>query len=120
MRRFIMACAGGVCALACVAAASSELAPAFQGTIVSTYPDGRKTELWLSKDGTYRAEGRKHDLSNGMWKLKGSNQICLRQKKPATLPLSYCTAVPHGGVGAAWTAKSVFGDPLQVKLIAGR
>lgn len=112
-----------IAAFGSVAAAPSsppQLEPAFSGTIVSTYPDGRKAELWLSPGGTYRAEGRKKDMSNGVWKLKGSDQICLRQKKPATLPLSYCTAVPSGGVGSTWTAKSVFGSPLKVKLIAGR
>jgi hypothetical protein len=99
---------------------AAALQPAFHNTIVSTYPDGRKAELWLSADGTYTAEGRKHDRSNGVWTLKGSDQICLRQKTPATIPLPYCTAVPSGGVGATWSAKSVFGDALRVKLVAGR
>jgi hypothetical protein len=100
--------------------APSALQPAFHNTIVSTYPDGRKAELWLSADGTYVAEGRKHDRSNGVWTMKGSDQICLRQKTPSTIPLPYCTGVPTGGVGSAWSAKSVFGDALRVKLVAGR
>ena len=101
-------------------AAPAAMSPAFHNTIVSTYPDGRKAELWLSADGTYTAEGRKHDRSNGVWTLKGSDQICLRQKSPATVPLPYCTAVPSGGVGSTWSAKGVFGDPLKVRLVAGR
>ncbi len=101
-------------------AGTAALEPAFHNTIVSTYPDGRQAELWLSADGTYTAEGRKHDMSNGVWTLKGDDQICLRQKKPATIPLPYCTAVPTGGVGSTWSAKSVFGDALRVKLVAGR
>ena len=112
-----------IAAVACCAAApapTATLREAFSNTIVSTYPDGRTAKLWLNADGTYRAQGRKRDPSNGKWRLKGSDQICLRQSKPATLPLSYCTAVPSGGVGSTWAAKSVFGDPLKVKLIAGR
>ena len=100
-------------------ASSAALTPAFRNTIVSTYPDGRQAKLWLSPGGTYTAEGRKHDRSNGVWSLKGDDQICLRQKSPATLPLPYCTALPSGGVGATWSAKSVFGDALRVTLVAG-
>ena len=101
------------------AMAAGGVEAAFGNTIVSTYPDGRQSHLWLAKDGTYTAEGRKHDPSNGTWKLKG-DQICLRQKKPATLPISYCTAVPSGGVGSTWSAKAVTGEAIKVKLVAGK
>ncbi len=103
-----------------LAAAAPEkgLTAAFGNTIVSTYPDGRQAKLWLKDGGTYTAEGRRHDPSNGTWKVKG-DQICLRQRKPATVPVNYCTAVPSGGVGSTWPAKSVFGDALKVKLVAG-
>ncbi len=123
MKRVIFAAASAsaalVVAMGSAAADKSDLAPAFKNTVVSTYPDGRQAKLWLSSDGTYRAEGRKHDMSDGKWKLKGE-EICMRQSHPATLPLSYCTAVPSGGVGSTWEAKSVFGDPLKVELVAGR
>jgi hypothetical protein len=92
---------------------------AFGNTIISTYPDGRQGKLWLKDGGTYTAEGRRHDPSSGTWKIKGG-QVCLRQRKPATVPLSYCTAVPSGGVGSSWAAKSVFGDALKVKLVPGK
>jgi hypothetical protein len=99
-------------------ASETGLKAAFGNTIISTYPDGRQAKLWLKDGGTYTAEGRRHDPSNGTWKVKG-DQICLRQRKPATVPVNYCTAVPSGGVGSTWSAKSVFGDPLKVKLVAG-
>jgi hypothetical protein len=105
--------------IATQAMAAPGLEAAYGNTIISTYPDGRQGKLWLAKDGTYTAEGRKHDPSNGTWKMKG-DQICLRQKKPATVPISYCTAVPSGGVGSTWDAKSVTGDALKVKLEAGK
>lgn len=106
--------------LVAMATDTSQLQPAFSNTVVSTYPDGRQAKLWLSPDGTYKAEGRKHDPSSGVWKIKG-DQICLKQKNPRPpLPISYCTAVPAGTVGTTWSARSVFGDPLRVKLVAGR
>jgi hypothetical protein len=100
------------------AAPKTGVSAGFGNTILSTYPDGRQGKLWLKEDGSYTAEGRRHDPSSGTWKLKG-DQICLRQRKPATVPVNYCTAVPSGGVGSTWSAKSVFGDPLKVKLVAG-
>lgn len=124
MKRMIFAAAAAASALAVAATSSSaadksDLAPAFKNTVVSTYPDGRQAKLWLSPSGSYKAEGRKHDMSTGTWKLK-DDQICMRQSSPKTLPISYCTAIPSGGVGSTWSAKSVFGDPLQVKLVSGR
>ena len=103
----------------CAAALPPALEAAFHNTIVSTYPDGRQAHLWLNADGSYRAQGRKHDPSRGTWEVKGE-QICLHQTKPATLPIPYCTAIPSGEVGSRWSAKSVFGDPLRVQLVAGR
>jgi len=119
LKQMIFATAAAASALLVAAADKPELTAAFQSTVVSTYPDGRTARLWLSSDGSYTAEGRKKDRSSGHWKLK-DDQICLRQSDPATVPISYCTAVPSGGVGSAWSAKSVFGDPLKVELVAGR
>ncbi len=50
--------------------------------------------------------------------MKGG-KVCLRQTHPPTLPFSFCTAVPSGGVGSTWTATSVWGDPMTVTLVAG-
>ena len=44
-------------------ASDHRLQQAFGSTIVSTYPDGRQGKLWLKADGTYTAEGRKHQPS---------------------------------------------------------
>jgi hypothetical protein len=108
-----------VACVLCAAAPPPQLEAAFHNTIVSTYPDGRQARLWLNKDGSYRAQGRRHDPSHGTWTVKG-DQICLHQHKPATVPIAYCTAIPSGEVGSHWSAKSVFGDPLRVQLVAGR
>jgi hypothetical protein len=97
-------------------ASNAALEPAFKGTIISTYPDGRTAKLWLNPDGTYRGQGRRGKPSSGKWTLKGS-QICLKQSKPMGAPFSYCTAVPDG---ASWSAKAVTGEPIRVKLVSGR
>ena len=57
---------GGAVLLAAPSAAASaspppELQKAFEGTIVSVYPDGRVAHVWLRPDGTYTQEGRRHD-----------------------------------------------------------
>jgi len=118
MKRVILALSAVSLAVLCGAADKSDLAPAFKNTVVSTYPDGRQAKLWLAPDGTYKAQGRKSDASDGTWKIKGE-QICMKQKHPFSPPIGYCTAVPTGKVGSTWAAKSVFGDPLKVKLVAG-
>jgi hypothetical protein len=104
---------------ASAAPGSAELRSAFGNTIVSTYPDGRKAELWLQPDGSYTAEGRRHDRSDGHWQVRGA-RICLRQSHPLTLPISYCTAVPSSGVGSEWSARAVTGEKIRVRLIEGR
>ena len=102
-----------------LAEGSGGIAAAFGNTIVSTYPDGRKGELWLKRDGSYAAEGRRHDRSRGHWTLKGE-KLCLKQSHPIPVPFSYCTPVIHGGVGSRWTGKAVSGEPIQIQLVRGR
>jgi hypothetical protein len=92
---------------------------AFGNTIVSTYPDGRKGELWLQPGGAYTAEGRRHDPSSGHWTVKG-DRLCLKQSKPIFAPFSFCTPMPSGGVGSTWSAKAVTGEQISVKLVKGR
>ncbi len=99
--------------------APKALEAAFSNTIVSTYPDGRTGLLWLNRDGTYTAKGRRRTSSDGRWSLKGA-RICLKQSHPISVPFSYCTAVPSGGVGASWKAKATTGEPITVKVVAGR
>ena len=91
---------------------------AFGNTIVSTYPDGRKGELWLQPGGAYTAEGRRHDPSSGHWSVRGA-KLCLRQSKPVFMPFSFCTPLPSGGMDQAWSAKAVTGEPIRVKLVKG-
>ena len=95
-------------------AATQSVDEAFGKTIVSTYPDGRKGELWLQRDGAYTAKGRKGDPSSGHWKIKGA-KLCLSQSKPIPVPFSYCTPIPHS-MHSSWTAKAVTGEHIRVSL----
>ena len=95
------------------------LQPAFQNTIVSTYPDGRTARLWLSADGTYTGQGRRGGRNGGVWRLRGS-EICMSQRRPVPVPIQFCTPVMQGGVGTRWTAKAVTGETIQVQVVAGR
>ena len=107
-----------VAAVPCLAAQASALHETFGNTIVSTYPDGRKAELWLHPDGSYDAEGRKHDRSSGHWKIKGE-KLCLKQSHPFSFPFTYCTPLVQGEVGASWRGKAVTGEAIQIKLVRG-
>jgi hypothetical protein len=91
------------------------LQKAFTGTIVSTYPDGRKAKLWLSEDGAYEAAGRRGDRSNGRWSVKGE-KVCLKQSRPIPSPFAFCTPKP---AGLEWTAKAVTGEAISVRLVSG-
>ena len=95
------------------AEAPSALQPAFSGTIVSTYPDGRKAELWMDPSGAYVSEGRRHDRHTGRWTLKG-DKVCFQRGI-----FGYCTRVPTGGADA-FTTKAVTGETIQVRLVPGR
>ena len=91
---------------------------AFGSTIVSTYPDKRTAELWLARDGTYTAEGRRHDPSRGHWSVKGE-KLCLKQVRPVPVPFSFCTPIPRAGMGQAWPAKAATGEAITVKVVKG-
>ena len=105
-------------AVPCLAAEASALHETFGNTIVSTYPDGRKAELWLHPDGSYDAEGRTHDRSSGHWKIKGE-KLCLKQSHPLAFPFTYCTPLMQGAIGTSWTGKAVTGEALHIQLMRG-
>jgi hypothetical protein len=91
---------------------------AFGSTIVSTYPDGRQGELWLRKDGTYAAAGRRLDRSSGTWQVKGE-KLCMKQKSPFPAPFSFCTAIPTAGIEKSWSGKAFTGETISIRLVKG-
>ena len=96
------------------------LEPAFGGTIVSTYSDGRVSKLWLNRDGTFSSEGRVHEKRAGRWTIKGRN-VCMSQLKPFPIPFaSYCQPIPTVALTEAWTGKAVTGEPITNRLMAER
>ena len=96
--------------------AASPVEAAFGNTIVSTYPSGRSTKLWLNRNGTYEGQRTNGKRTAGKWSLKGG-KVCLKQNG---LPLTFCSKIPAGGVGARWNSKSPKGEPLRNRLVAGR
>ena len=112
-----------VCVLALASPALADtrasVAKAFGNTIVSTYPDGRKGEIWLNEDGTYTGLGRKKtDPSSGKWRIKG-DAVCLKQSKPFAPPISVCIKVPASGLGSGFQNKAVTGEMTTVTLVHG-
>ena len=101
--------------MAALAAQASPLERAFGNTVVSAYPDGRTGLLWLKKDGTYTAKGRRRTDSSGSWSLKG-DKLCLKQSRPTAAPFRYCTGLPSG---ESWKAKAVTGEPITVRIVKG-
>jgi hypothetical protein len=97
---------------------SAQLDKAFGSSIVSTYPDGRQGELWLQRDGTYTAAGRRLDRSNGRWQIKG-DKLCLKQQRPIPAPFSFCTPLPGGGIDGPWTGKAYTGEAISIRLVKG-
>ncbi len=92
---------------------------AFGNTIVSTYPDGRKGEIWLNSDGSYTGLGRKKtDPSSGHWKIVG-DQLCLSQSKPFVFGAKVCIKVPDAGLESGFQNKAVTGEMTTVTLVHG-
>ncbi len=116
---------GVVCAFSSASAQQTPVASAdrvqeaFGNTIQSTYPDGRTAELWLAQDGSYTAEGRRHDPSSGHWTVK-ADKLCLKQSRPIAAPFSYCVPLPASGLSASWTGKAYTGEAIQIALVRGR
>ena len=122
MPRFPQGLVGVAASLASVLLAATDRSPlelAFGSTLVSTYPDGRKAELWLERNGGYTARGRRGDPSSGHWRISG-DKLCLSQSSPFPAPSAYCTPIPPKGLGSTWKAKAVTGEPITVSVVKGR
>jgi len=110
-----------------LAAASAALAadsvaqvkPAFGNTVLSIYPDGRSQKIWMHPDGTWDGQSRRGTPLAGRWSLK-DGKVCMKQSKPPTLPVAYCTPFPDNTyVGVSWTSKDMSGTPIQLKVVKG-
>ena len=119
MSRVLIALAAAAVAAPCLAQDPSPLEAAFGNTIISTYPDGRTAELWLAPDGSYTAEGRRHEHTRGSWAIK-DEQLCLKQGHPFAFGYVYCTPLRDEHVGSTWQGKAVTGEPIRIKLVRGK
>ncbi|MDP1737806.1 MAG: hypothetical protein Q8L23_10220 [Caulobacter sp.] len=110
----------GLLAVASIAAApSTPLDAAFGNTIVTTYPDGKSTRMWLHRDGTYDGKRANGSPTAGVWDLKKA-KLCITQHRPFRVPVAFCTPLVTGGVGTTWRAKGLKGEPVVNTLVAGR
>ena len=100
-------------------AQESRLRPAFGNTVVSTHPDGRKARLWLNADHTFTARGRAGNRSSGTWRTRGE-ALCLTQRRPIPIPISYCHPFPDVTVGQRWNDTASNGDAVVNQIVAGR
>jgi hypothetical protein len=116
----ILISAAALAATAAVAADSTaQVAPAFGNTVLSVYPDGRSQKIWMHPDGSWEGQSRRGTALAGSWSVKG-DKVCLKQSKPPTLPLSYCTVFPQNTyVGVTWASKDMSGTPIQLKVVKG-
>ncbi len=114
-----LAMAGASLSPALAATAAQLLEPALGNMIVSTHPDGRKAKLWLSRDGSYTAEGRAGQRSGGIWKVKG-DKLCLTQRRPIGIPIPNCKPVPKVAIGKPWRDVAVNGEPVTNEVVRAR
>lgn len=119
MRILKLAFCASALAFVSPAAAGPPIEAAFGNTVISTYPDGRTQLLWLNRDGTYTAKGRRRQDSSGRWTLKG-DEVCLKQLKPFPAPFTYCTPVPPDAATSTWTSKAVNGQPIKLRVVKGK
>ena len=109
-----------ILAAALAVASASDLEAAFDNTIQSTYPSGRSAKLWLARDGSFTARGAKGAASSGVWSVK-AGELCLKQRRPFPAPVTYCSPIPPDArVGSEWSARSLKGEPLKNRIVAGR
>jgi len=98
---------------------AAQVTPAFGNTVLSIYPDGRSQKIWMHPDGSWDGQSRRGTPLAGRWNVRG-DKVCLKQSKPPTLPLAYCTAFPANTyVGVTWTSKDMSGAPIQLKVVKG-
>jgi hypothetical protein len=96
-----------------------QVKPAFGNTVLSIYPDGRSQKIWMHPDGTWDGQSRRGSPLAGSWSVKG-DKVCMKQSRPPTLPIAYCTAFPANTfVGVTWTSKDMSGTPIQLKVVKG-
>ena len=74
---------------------------------------------WAFAHATWDGLSRRNTPLAGRWSVK-DEKVCLRQSKPPTLPISFCTPFPeHGEPGVQWASRDVTGTPIKLSLQKG-
>ena len=114
-----MAVATSLASAAMAETAPAWMEPAFGNTIVTTYPTGKVTRMWLDRDGKYELLRSTGKRNGGRWTVKG-DKVCFRQTRPVSIPFTFCQARLTGGIGTRWTGKSPAGERVTNVLVAGQ
>lgn len=100
-------------------AADRGVSAAFGNTVVSTYADGTSQKIWLHPDGSWTGLSRSNGPLAGSWSARGE-KVCLKQSKPPTLPVAFCTALPATNQpGVQWASRDVAGRSITLSLVKG-
>ena len=101
------------------AAEPANVAAAFGNTVLSTYADGTSQKIWLRPNGRWDGLSRANHPLAGTWTARG-DKVCLKQSKPPTLPLAYCTVLPSSSQpGVQWTGRDMGGRSITLSLTKG-
>ena len=100
-------------------AADQGVAAAFGNTVLSTYSDGTSQKIWLHPDGSWTGLSRSNGPLAGRWSTRGE-KVCLKQSKPPTLPVAFCTALPTSSQpGVQWASRDMAGRSITLSLMKG-
>ena len=118
LRTVIAGCAA-FAGLNAQAAESANVTAAFGNTVLSTYADGTSQKIWLRPDGRWDGLSRSNHPLAGTWSARG-DKVCLKQAKPPTLPVAFCTALPSSAQpGVQWSSRDVGGRSITLSLAKG-
>jgi hypothetical protein len=112
-----LACAAAHAASAPDPLVQQSVEATFGNTVMSIYPDGRSQKLWMHPDGTWDGRSRRGIPLAGKWTMRG-DQVCLRQSKPPTLPISFCQAMPRDP-DVTLTSHDLLGQTIHLKIVKG-
>lgn len=105
--------------LSAQAAGSANVGAAFGNTVLSTYADGTSQKIWLRPDGHWDGLSRSNNPLAGTWTSRG-DKVCLKQSKPPTLPVAYCTGLPATAQpGVRWSGRDIGGRTITLSLTKG-
>ena len=91
---------------------------AFGNTIVTTYPDGAVSKVYLEPDGSYRSIARDGREDVGTWKAEKGRLCYYPDGAPKGRPI--CAVGLNKKVGDTWKVFQDDGASIKITIAAGR